>query len=94
MQRSDLALWAVLPMLLLVGYCFIEHGFAKLSRGQMHLPAFCSKWACRCHTKRHGLTIGTELIGRLAVMLGAFVVWASIPTAAVLLVVMVTVHLR
>jgi putative oxidoreductase len=40
------------------------------------------------------LTIGTELIGRLAVMLGAFVVWASIPTAAVLLVVMVTVHLR
>ena len=33
MQRSDLARWASLPMRLLVGYGFIEHGFAKLSRG-------------------------------------------------------------
>jgi putative oxidoreductase len=39
------------------------------------------------------LTIGTELVGGLALLLGAFVVWASIPTALVLLVAMVTVHL-
>src|SRR5262245_16558979 len=33
MQRSDLARWAVLPMRVVVGYGFIEHGLAKLSRG-------------------------------------------------------------
>src|SRR5215467_13474455 len=31
--RQDLADRAVLPMRILVGYGFIEHGFAKLSRG-------------------------------------------------------------
>jgi putative oxidoreductase len=39
------------------------------------------------------LTIGTELIGGLALLLGAFMLWASIPTALVLLVAMVTIHL-
>jgi putative oxidoreductase len=39
------------------------------------------------------LTIGTELLGGLALLLGAFVVWASVPMALVLLVAMVTVHL-
>jgi len=33
LQRSDLARWAVVPMRILVGCGFIEHGFAKLSRG-------------------------------------------------------------
>jgi putative oxidoreductase len=40
------------------------------------------------------LTIGTEVLGGLALLLGAFVAWATIPTAAVNLVAMVTVHLR
>ena len=31
MQRSDIARWAGVPMRLLVGYGFIEHGFAKSS---------------------------------------------------------------
>jgi putative oxidoreductase len=39
------------------------------------------------------LTIGTELVVGLALLLGAFVVWASILAALVLLVAMVTVHL-
>jgi putative oxidoreductase len=93
MQCSDLARWAVLPMRLLVGYGFMEHGFAKLSRGpdafagtlqQLHVPMpHVAAW----------LTIGTELLGGLALLLGAFVVWAAIPMALVLLVAMVTVHL-
>src|SRR5262245_38813455 len=39
------------------------------------------------------LTISTELVACLALLLGAFVVWASIPAASVLLVAMFTVHL-
>ena len=33
LPRSDLARWASFPMRILVGYGFMEHGFAKLSRG-------------------------------------------------------------
>ena len=33
MQPSDLACWAVLPLRVLAGGGFIEHGLAKLSRG-------------------------------------------------------------
>lgn len=40
------------------------------------------------------LTIGTELVGGLALLLGAFVFWACIPMALVLLPAMITVHLR
>jgi putative oxidoreductase len=39
------------------------------------------------------LTILTELVGGLAVLLGAFVALVSLPMAAVLLVAMLTVHL-
>lgn len=39
------------------------------------------------------LTIGTEILGGSAVLLGALVVWASIPMAIVLLTAAITVHL-
>src|SRR6266481_2611778 len=39
------------------------------------------------------LTISVELVGGMAVLLGALVPLASIPMAAVLLVAMITVHL-
>ena len=39
------------------------------------------------------LTIFVELLGGLAVLLGAFVVWVSAPMVAVLLVAIFTVHL-
>jgi putative oxidoreductase len=40
------------------------------------------------------LTIWVEILGGLAVLLGAFVVLVSLPMAAVLLTAMFTVHLR
>ena len=94
MQRSDLARWAVLPMRLLVGYGFMEHGFAKLSRGPDTFAAILQQLGVPLPHVAAWLTIGTELAGGLALLLGAFVVWASIPMAAVLLVALVTVHLR
>ena len=93
MQRSDLAGWAVLPMRILVGYGFMEHGFAKLSRGPDAFANILQQMGVPLPHVATWLTIGTELIGGLAILLGAFVVWASVPTALVLLVAMVTVHL-
>ena len=93
MQRSDLAYWASLPMRLLVGCGFIEHGFAKLSRGPDAFAGILQQLGVPLPHVATWLTIGTELVGGLALLLGAFVVWASIPTALVLLVAMVSVHL-
>ena len=93
MQRSDLARWAVLPMRLLVGYGFMEHGFAKLSSGPDAFASILQQLGVPLPHVATWLTIGTELVGGLALLLGAFVVWASIPTALVLLVAMVTVQL-
>jgi len=93
MQRSDLARWSIPPIRLLVGFGFTEHGFAKLSRGPDAFAGILQQLGVPMPHVAAWLTIGTELLGELALLLGAFVVWASIPTALVLLVAMVTVHL-
>ena len=93
MQRSDLARWGILPMRLLVGYGFMQHGFAKLSRGPDAFAGILQHLGVPMPHVAAWLTIGTELLGGLALFLGALVVWASIPTALVLLAAMVTVHL-
>jgi putative oxidoreductase len=81
-------------MRILVGYGFMEHGFAKLSKGPDAFAGILQQLGVPMPHVAAWLTIGTELVGGLAILLGAFVVWASIPTAAVLLVAMASVHLR
>jgi len=93
-QRSDLARWAILPIRLLVGFGFVEHGFAKLSRGPDAFADVLQQLGVPLPHVATWLTIGTEVLGGFALLLGAFVLWASIPTALVLLVAMLTVHLR
>jgi len=85
--------WWALPLRLIVGYGFMEHGFAKLVRGPavftgilhaLHMPAApLLAWA----------TILTELIGGFAVLIGALVPLCSIPMAVVLVAAILTVHL-
>ena len=93
MQRSDLRRWAVLPLRMLAGYGFMEHGFAKLWRGPDAFAGILQHLGVPLPHVAAWLTIGTELGGGLALLLGAFVAWASIPTALVLLVATITVHL-
>jgi putative oxidoreductase len=88
-----MARWAPIPLRLIVGFGFMQHGYAKLSKGPdafavilhaLHVPApHLMAW----------LTILTELLGGFAVLMGAFVTLASLPMAAVLLVAIFTVHL-
>ena len=93
MQRADLTCWSILPMRLLVGFGFMEHGFAKLSRGPDAFAGILQHLGVPMPHIAAWLTIGTEILGGLALLLGAFVVWASIPTALVLLAAIITVHL-
>ena len=93
MQRSKFARYAILPARLLVGYGFVEHGFAKLSRGPDAFAGILQQLGVPLPHLAAWLTIGTEILGGLAMLLGFLVFWASIPMAVVLLVAMISVHL-
>jgi len=93
LTRSSIAVWAPIPLRLIVGYGFMEHGYAKLSRGPEAFAAILHAMGVPAPHLMAWLTILTELIGGLAVLLGAFVPLVSVPMAAVLLVAMLTVHL-
>jgi putative oxidoreductase len=91
-NRFPIARWAPIPLRLIVGYGFIEHGFAKLSRGVNAFAAILLAMGVPHPHFMAQLTILTELVGGFAVILGAFVAIVSLPMAAVLLVAMFTVH--
>jgi len=93
LARPSIAVWAAIPLRLIVGYGFMEHGFAKLSRGPEAFATILYAMGVPAPHLMAWLTILTELIGGLAVLLGAFVSLVSVPMAAVLFVAMLTVHL-
>jgi putative oxidoreductase len=92
-SRSRIASLAPVPLRLIVGYGFMQHGFAKLARGPDAFPAILQALGVPAPHLMGWLTILVEIFGGLAVLLGALVPLASIPMAAVLLVAMVTVRL-
>lgn len=49
--RSALARWAPIPVRLIVGYGFMEHGYAKLARGP---DSFAASSARRGENANHG----------------------------------------
>jgi putative oxidoreductase len=91
--RPSLARWAPIPLRLIVGYGFMEHGFAKAARGFDAFPAILSAMGLPAPHLLGWLTITVEILGGLAVLLGALVPLASIPMAIVLLTAIFTVHL-
>jgi len=93
LARPSVAVWAPIPLRLVVGYGFMAHGYAKLSRGPEVFAAILHTIGVPAPHLMAWLTILTELIGGLAVLLGAFVPLVSLPMAAVLFVAMLTVHL-
>ena len=92
-SRSSIAHWAPIPLRLIVGYGFMEHGFAKLARGLDAFPAILQALGVPAPHLMGWLTISVEILGGLAVLLGALIPLASMPMAAVLVVAMITVHL-
>jgi len=93
MKRPFAARWAPIPLRLIVGYGFIEHGFAKLSKGPDAFAAILHALGVPAPHLMAWMSILTELIGGLAVLLGAFLPVVSLPLAALLLVAVFTVHL-
>jgi putative oxidoreductase len=92
-SRFPIARWAPLPLRLIVGLGFMQHGFAKLSRGSDAFATILHALGVPAPHFMAWLTILIEILGGLAVILGAFVTLVSLPMAALLVVAIFTVHL-
>jgi putative oxidoreductase len=92
--QSTLARWAPIPLRLIVGFGFLQHGFAKLGRGPEHFVAILQALGTPAPHLMAWLSILTEIFGGVAILLGAFVPLAAIPMAILLIVAIFTVHLR
>jgi putative oxidoreductase len=88
------ARFAPIPLRLIVGFGFMQHGFAKLTRGPDHFAQILQALGTPAPHLMAWISILTELFGGLAILLGAFITLASIPMAILLIVAIVTVHLR
>ncbi|MGX9431625.1 MULTISPECIES: DoxX family protein [Bradyrhizobium] len=90
---SSVGRWAPLPLRLIVGYGFAEHGFAKLLRGADNFTGILHAMGLPIPHVFAWITIVTEIVGGFCILLGALVPIVSIPMAIVLLVAIFTVHL-
>ena len=85
--------WAPLPIRLIVGYGFIAHGFAKLTRGPDTFAVILHTLGVPLPGIAAWATTAVEILGGAAVFTGLLIPIASIPMAVVLLAALFTVHL-
>ena len=86
------ARWSPLPLRLIIGYGFAEHGFAKLLRGPDNFTGILHAMGLPFPSLFAWATIATEILGGICILLGALVPLASVPMTIVLLVAVFTVH--
>jgi putative oxidoreductase len=91
--RRRLRRSSALPLRLIVGYGFMAHGFAKLSRGPETFAVVLHTLGIPHPSMFAWLTTLTELIGGFCILVGAFVPIVSLPMAIVLLTALFTIHL-
>jgi putative oxidoreductase len=87
------ASWYAIPLRLIVGLGFIQHGYAKLARGPESFVNILSALGVFDPHLSAWATIIVELAGGFAVIAGLFIPLASVPMIVVLLVAIFTVHL-
>jgi putative oxidoreductase len=78
-HRFAIDRWPLVPVRLIAGFGFMEHGFAKLAKGP---DAFANILHAMRVPGPHFMAwsiVLVEILGGLAVILGAFVALASVP---------------
>jgi putative oxidoreductase len=84
--------WSAFPLRLIVGCGFLAHGYAKLMNGPDQFAASLHALGVPAAHAMAWATIGFEVGGGLAILLGAWIPVISVPLAAILLVAAITVH--
>jgi putative oxidoreductase len=90
---SVCASWYAIPLRLIVGLGFLEHGYAKLSRGAGGFIGILHAIGVPFPHLLGWATIIVEIVGGLLILAGAFIPVATVPMVVVLLVAIFTVHL-
>jgi len=85
--------WYAVPLRLIVGFGFIQHGYAKLARGPELFADILHAMGLPASILLAWLTIIVELLGGLMVVVGALIPLATLPMMVVLFVAIITVHL-
>ena len=85
--------WYAIPLRLIVGLGFFEHGYAKLARGPDSFIAVLHAIGMPLAHLLGWATLVVELVGGLMILAGTFVPVAAVPMIVVLLVAIFTVHL-
>ena len=85
--------WYAIPLRMIVGFGFIQHGYAKLVRGPDAFIAVLHAIPVPVPFLLGWTTIFVELTGGVLILIGAFVPLATVPMVVVLLVAILTVHL-
>ena len=86
--------WAPLPLRLVIGYGFVDHGWAKLSRGPEGFAQLLEQIGAPLPFLTAWVSTLVEILGGLAILAGALVAVVSVPLIVMMLVAMFTVHLR
>jgi putative oxidoreductase len=84
--------WYAIPLRLIVGFGFMAHGYAKLARGPEAFANILHALGTPAPSLLAWATIAVELLGGLAVLVGAFIPLASVPMSIVLLSAIYSVH--
>ena len=92
-RTAALQRWGAVPLRLIVGYGFMAHGVAKIVNGPERFVSILHALGVPAPHVMGWATIVVELVGGLAVLIGAFVPLVSLPLATVLTVAALTVHL-
>src|SRR5262245_58689325 len=86
--------WAPVPLRLMIGYGFVVHGWAKLSRGPAGFALLLDQIGAPLPELTAWVSTLIEILGGLAILAGALVAVVSVPLIVMMLVAMFTVHLR
>jgi putative oxidoreductase len=86
--------WALLPLRLIVGFGFFAHGLAKWNRGPDKFAKLLALINVPQPLATAWLVTGLELLGGIAIMVGVFVLLASVPLVASMLVAMFSIHVH
>src|SRR5262245_60969020 len=91
--RAKAASYAAIPLRLVVGYGFLSHGLAKWHSGPDAFAAILHAIGVPASQLMAWVTIATELLSGIAILIGSFVSLVSIPSIILLAVAIFTVHL-
>jgi len=86
--------WALLPLRVIVGVGFFAHGLAKWNRGPEKFAKLLALIGTPVPGAAAWVVTLVELLGGVALIVGAFVAITTLPLIATMLVAMLTIHIH